>query len=34
MFEELFPDADKLDLEEMQQRLDEQQAQPMIVGGT
>jgi len=36
-FEELkdmLPDADKLDLEEMQRRLDEQQAQPMIVGGT
>jgi hypothetical protein len=26
MFEGLFPDADKLDLQEMQQRLDEQQA--------
>ena len=25
-FEGLFPDADKLDLEEMQRRLDEQQA--------
>jgi hypothetical protein len=34
MFEGLFPDADKLDLEEMQRRLDEQQAQPMIVGET
>jgi hypothetical protein len=39
MFGGLFPDADKLDLEEMQRRLDEQQApfgekQPMIVGGT
>ena len=26
MFEELFPDADRLNLEEMQRRLDEQQA--------
>ena len=26
MFEELFPDADSLNLEEMQRRLDEQQA--------
>ena len=26
MFEELFPDADRLNLDEMQQRLDEQQA--------
>ena len=26
MFEGLFPDADKLNLEEMQRRLDEQQA--------
>jgi hypothetical protein len=26
MFEELFPDADRLNLEEMQQKLDEQQA--------
>jgi hypothetical protein len=26
MFEELFPDADKLNLEEMQRRLDGQQA--------
>jgi hypothetical protein len=26
MFEELFPDADKLNLEEMQRKLDEQQA--------
>ena len=39
MFEGLFPDADALNLEEMQQRLDEQQAhvgekQPMIVWGT
>jgi hypothetical protein len=34
MFEGLFPDADTLDLDEMQRRLDEQQAQPMIVGGT
>jgi len=32
MFEGLFPDAAKLDLEEMHRRLDEQQAQPMIVG--
>jgi hypothetical protein len=31
MFEELFPDADKLNLEEMQRRLDEQQTQGMIV---
>jgi hypothetical protein len=36
MFEELkdmfglFPDADKLDLEEMQRRLDEQQAQDIM----
>jgi hypothetical protein len=39
MFEGLFPDADKLDLEEMQRRLDEQQGsfgekQPMLAGGT
>jgi len=39
MFEGSFPDADELDLEEMQRRLDEQQAhfgekQPMIAGGT
>ena len=34
MFEGLFPDADTLDLDEMQRRLDEQQAQPMIVEGT
>jgi len=27
MFEELFPDADRLKLEEMQRKLDEQQAQ-------
>jgi hypothetical protein len=38
MFEGSFPDADKLNLEEMQRRLDEQQGsfgekQPMIVGG-
>jgi hypothetical protein len=26
MFEELFPDADRLNLEEMQRKLDEQQA--------
>jgi hypothetical protein len=26
MFEELFPDADRLSLKEMQRRLDEQQA--------
>ena len=26
MFEELFPDADSLNLEEMQRRLDDQQA--------
>jgi hypothetical protein len=26
IFEDLFPDADKLNLEEMQRRLDEQQA--------
>jgi hypothetical protein len=26
MFEELFPDADRLNLEEMQRRLDEQEA--------
>ena len=26
MFEELFPDADSLNLEEMQRKLDEQQA--------
>jgi hypothetical protein len=26
MFEELFPDADSLNLEEMQEKLDEQQA--------
>jgi inhibitor of KinA sporulation pathway (predicted exonuclease) len=26
MFEELFPDADRLNLEEMQQKLDEQQS--------
>ena len=29
MFEELFPDADKLNLEEMQQRLDELE-QPIV----
>jgi len=34
MFEGLFPDADRLDLGEMQRRLDDQQAQPMIVGET
>jgi hypothetical protein len=39
MFEGLFPDADTLDLEEMQRRLDEQQGsfgekQTMIAGET
>ena len=34
MFEGLFPDADRLDLGEMQRGLDDQQAQPMIVGET
>jgi hypothetical protein len=39
MFEGLFPDADKLNLEEMQRRLDGQagsfgEKQPMIVGRT
>jgi hypothetical protein len=28
MFDRLFPGADKLDLEEMQRRVDEHQAQP------
>ena len=30
MFEELFPDADSLNLEEMQRKLDEQQAHAEI----
>jgi hypothetical protein len=39
MFEGSFPDADELDLEGMQRRLDEQQGsfgekQPMLAGGT
>jgi len=29
MFEELFPDADKLNLEKMQQRLDERERPPI-----
>jgi len=31
MFEELFPDADRLNLQEMQQRLDELEQPPMAV---
>ena len=31
MFEELFPDTDKLNLEEMQQRLDELEQPPIAV---
>jgi hypothetical protein len=31
MFEGLFPDADKLNLEEMQRRLDEQQAAASLI---
>jgi len=31
MFEELFPDADRLNLEEMQQRLDELEQPPIAV---